>query len=200
MSFIEDFKKMNVLTENQLHSLMEFLNSTVEEGNQKSPVLDNWCTENNMTSELFNISRSIIILLIRRFIIENGFDKGIQLFEQDLLEIRNCDDDVISAWNKLKPVLSKLEDYSLKIKSDVLENKYPNLEDISLTCDVRPVLNLNCTEIKRLLFPIILTIKLSNSDEDIIFECNETELNDIKEKIEKAINKIEIIKKSIKIG
>jgi hypothetical protein len=197
VKLVEDLKKINNISDEQLKIIIKFLNST--EKDNRLTLIHKWCKENDFDIDIFDDCYSLIFFIVKEFIIENGMNDGIEEFEKTVLELRNCDEEISKAWGRLKLILPQLDIFSNKIKSRLLENIFPSLDEFNIVCDVRPVLDLERTAVNQLLYQTIITLNLSNSEQDIIFECDEDTLVKLKKNIDKALNKNKLIKSSLNV-
>lgn len=200
MSFFEDFKKINKLNNKQLESFVAFLNSSSFLKNNVQNSLEFWSRENNIDFDLIKSCFSAINFLIIQFIIDKGYKQGIDIFENEILDIaQNQDSEIKLTWDKLKKYIRKLDNFSLKIKSKKIATRYPLLEEFMLTCDIRPVFDIDRDKIHHFQYPIIITMKTSNQEKDMILECDEQDLIDLHSEIKKALEKIQVIKRECKL-
>ncbi len=198
MEFTNDLSKFNDLPDDKIKDFFEYLSQNPFETNNDFENYEIWFKDNISKSEEPKTYYSIIRFIADSAITISSIDEMIKYFEADLLNITTCNDSkVIGAWSLIKKNLASLEPFILNIKKENIINRHQRLESFALTCDARPIFNIERSKINEFIYPIILSIKKSDSEEQLIIELTEDDLNTIIIEADAAKNKIEIIKKSI---
>lgn len=195
MSFVDDLKSIGKLSADQSNKIVDFLNASEK-------VSSKYLTENTvffdsiaLKGEVGKSVLKVLLFLTDVSIEEKGLDAGLQEVEKNFKDFFDGDQEIINCWDSAKLLLRRLDKFSLSRKELVLRTKFPHLHDFSIVCDARPIFDTGRTEIKKMIYPIIL--KLEDHDgKDLVFEVDEDKLKYMAREIDLAFRKLELLKKA----
>ena len=197
MQILDDFMKLNKLDGDKLNSFINHLNENQLMIPSDVVKFETWCTENSLNIE---DGKSIykFISFAANFVSEKGsISNGLNQFKQLLFGSMVIPAEFNSLWEKLETIVQHLTNFLLKIKEKRLVHQARRIGQFSLTCDIRPVFDLERKNIQRYLYPILLTLKEAGKNEIISFELTEDELNDMLSEIQNAFSKLKLLKNKI---
>ncbi|MGA2407073.1 MAG: hypothetical protein ABSF81_10030 [Bacteroidales bacterium] len=196
MKFIDDLVELNKLKKEELDLLLNEFN--------KNPLLESldfanfesFCANNNIDIDVAGKFYSILAYICRFFIKHRSISIGIEKIEESIIKPHYKDVDNI--WIYIKDNIPNLKDFIYLRKERDLHNVNEGISSFNIYCDVRPLYDISRKEIVKYTFPIIISIQPEEANERIVYEINEQELIEIKDDVDAAIGKLELLKKSLK--
>ncbi|MFH0757251.1 MAG: hypothetical protein V2B15_08195, partial [Bacteroidota bacterium] len=131
--------------------------------------------------------------------IENrDIEKGLKEFQKDYVD--PFTDKVGKFWDFIIANKENLVLFANQIKEKQLKSVNNSLAEISLYCDARPLYDIKREKILKFTYPILISMKLDQSDSKIISEIEEKDLYKLQQEVNIAISKIAILKSKLGDG
>jgi len=194
---LEDLGKLGKLDEAKVDSFIEHINNNPMNTPGDTLLFHKWCNDNSIDIKDGNGILNFIYLASSFISEKRNYKLGLDELMKLLFRDGNIPEEYISSWQKLSDTLPKLDRYSIELKKSEIINRSKRLSDIRLTCDVRPIFDLERKNIVDYTYPILLTLRELRSEEILNYELTEKELNELSTELSFAIDKIKILKEKI---
>lgn len=125
-----------------------------------------------------------------------NFAESFEETEKVIHELVRGDDDALAGWLKLKEHSLFIDGFLFSRKEQDLKDRFNRFRSIDITVDIRPVFDLKRSEIKKYINACIM--KLKGDEEDIVLEIYEEDIAKIIEELNRAKDKLEVVKKNFK--
>lgn len=201
MSFFEDLRTFQALSEEQLAAYVQYANSREPNGSKEYVLFEKLTKESGISEETGRAINRVIGFLADFIISEKTTDGGLLGFESEFRAFLDSDAVANSAWARIKELVKnrKLEPFIVYRKEQRLKGQVPHLHQFSLVCDARPIFDLDRQKISKFLFPIFL--KLEDHDDKIsLYELEEEDLVRLKKEVDAALLKVQLLRESINVG
>lgn len=196
MEFIDDLKSLKTLSQDQIQLLIDEINTNPLVTMYDYGRYEKLCQDNNI-DEKIGLNLYYVLSYIFSFIsdekeIESGFVK----VEKELKPF--IPDELSEIWNYLKQKLPDLNSFQVFRKEKVLKRFFNRIEGFSIICDIRPIFDIERKKVIKYTYPIILSLRISGSEERKNYDLSENDLLDIKKEIDSAVSKLEYLKNACK--
>lgn len=195
MKLLEDLTDICKLTDDEFSQVVNIfanISKNPEDTNVKISLLydDDDKNYHSLIDILFFVSNSIL----------SGRDVSKELNELEITvtKLAENNQEAQDSWVRIKESLDELKPYLLYKKEQDLKNRYKRIEHFEVTTDIRPLFNLEKTEIEKNLLLGIIKIKTSD-DEDFLCEIYDDKLDMLIDELERAKNKFKILKSKFDI-
>lgn len=197
VQFIKDLKRMTLLGDEKLNDFISLLNNTNPSMFASSIKIDKFFEENGIAQDDGRKIRRFITFVAESMVESTNAEAALADIEKNVIGPFQNDRDVILSWERMKGLLSKLEGFIINIKEKQLNERIDRVANFSLTCDVRPVFDLDKKKIVRYLYPVILRISSTENDDDLILQTDGDGLIKIKSEIDMALQKLSILQLNV---
>lgn len=197
MTILTDFKALEKLKEVNISSLIDFLNKEIDFKSFDRTKFEELCEECKIKQEDGYKIANILSFASTKISESRNLSIGKEKLKQFFFQSQDVPAEHLETWNKLNTILDGVDEFILKIKELNLLSQNRSLNYFTITCDIRPLFDLKRNQIKKFLFPILLTINDSKSGNNLTYELDREILEKIKDEAECAIKKLEILKNNM---
>lgn len=194
MQILEDFLKLESLDDDKLSSLIHHLNSNPLSTLGHNFLFEQWCNDNSIPIQDGKSILKFLGFVIAVISDKGNISEGLNQLKKLLFSSDSIPNQYVLAWKRLELTIPQLTNFLLNTKEKRLLNQAKKVGQLALTCDIRPVFDLERKNIQRYLFPIIATLRDIDTNELVTYELTEEELNDLYLEIKYALTKLQLLK------